>query len=156
VIGQSRIRISITFGTTGGIIDPLSSLRSGTNRSQAGCGPPPRISPSIGVLPKAIMPPVTMNLRTSLALLMPSQGDCAALTITALMATSTGPTGALTGMTPPRPEPGMLAGNVRERKVTAWIGRRNILDCRDLRRHRIVDRRVGRYHCYIGGIGGRI
>jgi hypothetical protein len=39
------------------------------------------------------MPPVTMTFRTPGALLIASKGDCAALTITALMYTSAGATG---------------------------------------------------------------
>jgi hypothetical protein len=36
LIGQFIIRISITFGTTGGIANPFNSLRSGITLSQAG------------------------------------------------------------------------------------------------------------------------
>src|SRR5271166_6268688 len=89
-IGQFLIRTSITFGTTGGMADPFNSRRSGISLSHAGWGPPPGISPGIGVLPNAIIPPVMITLRTPGALLIASQGDCAALTITALIATSTG------------------------------------------------------------------
>src|ERR1700674_5298861 len=71
------------FGTTGGIIVPFKSLRSGISLSQGGCGPPPGISPGIGVLPKATIPPITVMVPTPGARLIASQGDCAALTITA-------------------------------------------------------------------------
>src|SRR5271169_2309758 len=89
-IGQFIMRTSITFGTTGGKAEPSRSLRSGITLSQAGWGPPPGISPGIGVFPNAIIPPVMITLRTPGALLIASHGDCAALTITALIATSTG------------------------------------------------------------------
>src|SRR5271165_1343015 len=89
-IGQFMIRTSITFGTTGGMADPFNSRRSGISLSHAGWGPPPGISPGIGVLPNAIIPPVTITLRTPGALLIASQGDSVALTTTALIATSTG------------------------------------------------------------------
>src|SRR5271165_6754313 len=122
-IGQFMIRTSITFGTTGGMADPFNSRRSGISLSHAGWGPPPGISPGIGVLPNAIIPPVMITLRTPGALLIASQGDCAALTITALIATSTGaapgppragaaPTGAplFTVGTTPSPPRGSVVG----------------------------------------------
>ena len=52
------------FGTTGGIIEPFKSRRSGISLSQSGCGPPPGISPGIGVLPKATIPPTTVMVPT--------------------------------------------------------------------------------------------
>jgi hypothetical protein len=107
LIGQFIQRRSITFGTTGGILDPFKSARSGINRSQGGCGPPPGISPSIGVLPKATIPPTIVTVPTPRALWMASQGDCAALTITASISTSTGGGGATAACPPALPAAGL-------------------------------------------------
>ena len=67
----------MTLGTTGGIFDPFKSARSGIILRQSGCGPPPGISPGIGVLPKATIPPTTVTVPTPGARLIASQGDCA-------------------------------------------------------------------------------
>ena len=48
------------LGTTGGIFEPFKRSRSGITRSQAGSGPPPGISPGSGVLPSAMIPPITV------------------------------------------------------------------------------------------------
>lgn len=45
-------------------MEPFKSLRSGISLSQGGCGPPPGISPGIGVLPRATIPPTTVIVPT--------------------------------------------------------------------------------------------
>jgi hypothetical protein len=58
----------------GGFFDPFKGARSGIILSQSGCGPPPGISPGIGVLPKATIPPTTVIVPTPGARLIASQG----------------------------------------------------------------------------------
>src|SRR5260370_25443364 len=96
------------LGTTGGITEPFRSRRSGTTRNQAGCGLPGGGSPGKGVLPSAIMPPVTVTLPTPGALCTAPQGELAPFTITASIATSTGSAGVEPppgGAEPPAPPP---------------------------------------------------
>jgi hypothetical protein len=50
------------LGTTGGITEPSSSRGSGITRNQAGCGVPGGGSPAKGVVPSAIIPPVTVKI----------------------------------------------------------------------------------------------
>src|SRR5580704_2676936 len=100
------------LGTTGGITEPSRSRRSGITRNQAGCGLPGGGSPGKGVLPSAIMPPVTVTLPTPGALCTAPQGELAPLTMTALIATSTGvaggepPAGGTEPTGPPTTPPG--------------------------------------------------
>src|SRR6202007_1369863 len=88
------VRISITFGTTGGNAEPFRRRRSGRNFSQTGQAPADPTETTEGglvkgVSPRAMIPPVITTLPTPGAFPIASQGVGAPLTITALMPTST-------------------------------------------------------------------